>query len=104
MFKIHTGEFPHRTTDVMPKYADIPEDFRRERGESRKWHQFQSDWFFSGLKEIEVTPKPGVDKKQALRHLGFIQQSWDTSHEHKSAAVAWLASEWFEDVKYAVAK
>jgi hypothetical protein len=96
--------FPTKALSLMPAYEDIPEDFRRERGAARKWTEFQSTWFFCGLKDLQITPKPGIDKADALRHLSSIQGSWDPSHQHKQAGVAYLASLWFEDVKYKAAK
>jgi hypothetical protein len=44
--------------------------------------------------------KEGVDGNLAFRHLSAIQRSFTPKHEHKEAAVAYLASLWFEDVDY----
>lgn len=90
---------------LLPPYEEIPEDFRRERGESKKWHAIQSRWFFSGLPgNTEFKEKPGIDVNAALMHLGAIQGSFDPKHEHKQAAVAWLMSLWFDDVILPTAK
>jgi len=78
---------------LLPPYAQIPEEFKRHNG--NKWTQWQSDWFFSGLKGYPV-PKPGIDVKTAMRHLAAIQGSFAPKHEHKAAGVAYLASLWFE--------
>jgi len=52
---------------------------------------------FSGLKKSEVPPvKEGIDVNMALRHLHAIQGSFEPKHEYKEAAVAYLASLWFE--------
>jgi len=75
----------------MPDYAEIPEEFKRARN---PWVQWQNEWFFNGLKQSPVPD--GVDGKAALRHLNHIQRSWDTNHEHKECAVAYLASKWFK--------
>jgi hypothetical protein len=83
---------------LMPPMESIPEDFRRDRGEARKWIALQQQWFFCGLKGYEFISNPGIDKADALRHLGTIQGSFEPKHEHKEAAVAWLMSLWFEDV------
>lgn len=84
---------------LMPDYQEIPEDFRRERGDSRKWHRIQSEWFFRGLPNDTVfKPKDGVDQQAALGHLKCIQGSFQPKHEHKQAAVAWLMSLWFDDI------
>jgi len=75
----------------MPAYADIPKEFKDR---SHPWSRWQREWFFEGLDAVPKV-KPGIDKGEAMRHLGHIQRSWDTKHEHKAAAVAYLASLWF---------
>lgn len=85
--------------DLMPPMAYIPEDFRRGRGEARKWVELQQQWFYRGLRGYVFEAKAGIDKKAALRHLGTIQGSYEPKHEHKEAAVAYLMSLWFDDVK-----
>ena len=90
--------FPTKTDGVMPAYDDIPSDFRNKRGDARKWCEFQSRWFFSGIEFSCLKHKAGVDAAKAIKHLSYIQGSWEPSHEHKSAAVAYLASLWFDDV------
>jgi hypothetical protein len=90
--------FPTKTGHVMPAYGDIPEDFRNERGDARKWVRFQRQWFFRGVNLKCLTPKNGVDFSKAVNHLQYIQGSWEPKHEHKQAAVAYLASLWFDDV------
>lgn len=100
-----TLAFPARVMDtLMPKYVDIPDEFKDFNNRDHKWLRFQSDWFFYGLKNLEITPKEGIDKDIALRHLAAIQGSFEPKHEHKESAVAYLASLWFEDVKYEKAK
>ncbi len=92
--------FPASVSKLMVPYEDIPEDFRRERGEARKWVQLQQRWFFQGLpKETEFEPAEGIDAKVALRHLKAIMGSYEPKHEHKEACVAYLMSQWFSDVK-----
>lgn len=90
--------FPTKTSHCMPAYDEIPEDFRRDRGNARKWCEFQARWFFDGIKFSCLKHKVGVDAHKALRHLQYIQGSWEPQHEHKEAAVAYLASLWFDDV------
>lgn len=81
---------------LMPAWYDIPEEFRQGQI-GNKWIRFQRQWFFDGLDSKRVIEKPGVDKTKALRHLMAIQSSFEPKHEHKQAAVAWLASKWFAD-------
>lgn len=81
----------------LPEYNDIPEDFIRERGESKKWTQLVNDIFFSGIQNEVLTPKEGISKILALRHMRMLLHSFDLSHEHKIAGVAYLMSLWFRD-------
>lgn len=82
--------FPSGLRNLMPAYDDIPDDFKKQ---SNPWVQFQQRWFFDGLKEIPKA-RDGIDLKKALRHLKAIQGSFEPKHEHKEAAVAYLASKW----------
>lgn len=79
--------------ELMPSYAEIPDEFKRQ---SNRWVKFQQDWFFNGLKKEEIPKaKDGIDQGIALSHLQCIQGSFEPKHEHKEAAVAYLASLWF---------
>lgn len=88
--------FPTEALKLMPPYNEIPDEFTRGRG---TWVEFQQDWFYKGLRGATFMPRGGIDKKTALRHLQYIQGSFDPKHEHKEAAVAYLASLWFESVE-----
>lgn len=94
-----TLAFPAHAYPLMPLYEAIPEEFK-DFNRDNKWTKFQSDWFYGGLADIDVDPKPGVDPQVALRHLKAIQGSYEPKHEHKVAAVAYLASLWFNEIKY----
>jgi hypothetical protein len=89
-----TIAFPARVTHLMPKYEDIPQEFRDR---SSKWCRFQSDWFYGGINIVGLIPCEGIDTHLALRHLSAIQGSFEPKHEYKAAAVAYLASLWFTD-------
>jgi hypothetical protein len=79
---------------MMPAMADIPAEFRSER---TPFNAIQSEWFFRGIAgPFPLAAKPGIDRRAALAHLSAIQRSFAPSHEHKSAAVAYLMSLWFE--------
>jgi hypothetical protein len=78
---------------AMPPYSEIPKEFKDDRN---PWTQLQSEWFFKGLDSRKLTTKTGIDRTKALRFLTAIQRSWVPQHEHKSAAVAYLLSLWFE--------
>lgn len=88
--------FGSRALEIMPAEKDIPSDFR----DRKKWENFARAWFFRGLKKAEFIPKPGVDKAKALAAIKCVLGSFAPSHEHKEAAVAYMLSEWFEDVKF----
>jgi hypothetical protein len=79
--------------EFMPPMASIPDIVEG-------WRRFQMEWFYGGLKDAKVTPKPGIDKGEALAHLKSIQSSFEPKHEHKVAAVAYLASRWFERAEW----
>ena len=90
-----TMAFPVSVDTLMPKYSEIPDEFKRwPGGPYCKW---MSKWFFSGLQR-EETPaaKEGIDQAAALRHLSAIMRSFQPKQEHKEAAVAYLASLWLE--------
>lgn len=85
--------FGGKVSVLMPAYSAIPAEFRSGHG---YWCEFQSKWFFEGLdKNALPTPKEGIDRDAAMRHLAAIQRSYEPKHEHKAAAVAYLASLWF---------
>lgn len=87
--------FPANALDYMPPMAEIPDEL------DPKWERFQGDWFARGLPEnTEIDLKAGIDGNEAMRHLRVIQGSFAPKHEHKVAAVAYLASLWFDDVRY----
>ncbi len=82
--------------ELLPPMKDIPKKFHNM---SNKWVRIVSRWFFSGLpKGTEFIPKPGVDKEKALRMLKTCLGSFEPKHEHKEAGVAYMLSEFFEDV------
>jgi hypothetical protein len=80
----------------LPAMKDIPEEFKTGY-RSNKWIAAQMDWFFKGIKPTSLIPKEGVDRGKAIRALQAIQCSFEPSHEHKEAGVAYLMSLWFDD-------
>ena len=91
---------PKNLKEYLPAMSEMPEDFQRERGEAKKWVTIVDDWFFSGIHNLVATPKVGIDQNVALRHLKTIMSSYEPSHEHKTAGVAWLMSLWFDVFEY----
>lgn len=84
-------------TGLLPTWEEILAQFKTHNG--TKWNEFQRDWFFSGLQNPRYKVRAGVDFETALAHLSAIQHSYLPKHEHKAAAVAWLASLWFVSVR-----
>ena len=89
--------FGAKIAHLIPAYKDIPVEFKKAG--ATKWERVADRWFARGLKGVELDPKEGVDLAKALRHLSTIMNSYEPQHEHKIAAVAYLMSQWFEDVK-----
>lgn len=87
--------FPAHALKLMPPMAKIPEAFHRG---NTVWNKLANDWFFKGLEEPSFHMAPGVDGNQAHRHLSVILGSYEPKHEHKEAAIAYLASLWFTKV------
>lgn len=83
----------------LPAWEEIPEDFRNERGEAKKWTELVSHMLCKGLENITTKVKPGIDSRIAIRHCSMILHSWEPKHEHKIAGVAYLLSLWFDDVQ-----
>lgn len=78
---------------LMPRREDIPTYYP----DIRRFEKLQSEWFYSGIKKEDLgSAKIGINQNLALNHLNLIQRSFDPSHEHKSEAVAWLMSKWFD--------
>jgi hypothetical protein len=75
---------------LLPPMRDIPDKYEGRH----VWTKWQNDWFFRGLGHYPVA-RDGIDRAAAMRHLATIQRSFEPKHEHKEAAVAWLASQWF---------
>lgn len=87
--------FPANLGELLPPMSVIPDDYP----DKDTWLRFQYDWFHDGLPAtVEFYPKRGVDPEKGYRHLRTIQGSFEPKHQHKEAAVAWLASLWFDKV------
>lgn len=89
--------FPANVLHLMPKYEDIPEEFKST---DTKWNRFFRHAFYFGVSKLEFKVKAGVDPGKAYRHVRAVMGSYEPKHEHKEAAVAFLLSQWFDDVTY----
>jgi len=93
--------FGSRAMELMPKYDEIPKEYKH--GDTL-WNKLFNDWFFLGVKNLEIKPKQDVDKNKALKHIKAIMGSFEPPHGHKEAGVAFLMSEWFQDATWEKAK
>ena len=84
--------FPGDLGDLLPLQELIPREFWSTPGPDG-WCSWASEWFFRGLAKFPEA-RAGIDENEAIRHLSAILKSFQPSHEHKEAAVAWLASRW----------
>ena len=90
-----------RIEDYLPKWKELPEDFRNERGEAKKWVHIIDEFFFYGATQIRCEIKdPSVSQSDILRHINMLLNSFELSHEHKTSGVAYLLSLWCTDVTY----
>jgi len=92
-----TMAFPADIMHLMPKYCDIPDEFKNGYTE---WNKIFANWFYCGIKMIKVVPKEGIDKAKAIRHITAIMGSYEPKHEHKEAAVSYLLSQWFDEFEW----
>ena len=88
--------FPAGISHLMPPREEIPKHFP----DKQKWDRLFSECFYSGVTDLELTARAGIDEKKAWRHLRTIMGSFEPKHEHKEEAWAYLASRWFEDAKW----
>jgi len=85
------------TLDKFPTYEEIPDEFQNGH---TKWNKLFNDWFFSGLKSLELTPKNGIDKEKAQRYIRAHMKTFKSGHEHKESGLAYVMSLWFDDVTW----
>lgn len=88
--------FPTSVRHLLPPWESIPAEFKNRQN---KWVDVFSAWFYDGLRDFPFVPRPGIDRGMALRHIKACMGSFEPKHEHKEAGVAYLLSQWFEDVQ-----
>jgi len=79
----------------IPKTSDIPQEFWDEK---TYWNKLFSTLFFKGGEITNIIPKEGVDSDKALRAIKAVMRSWEPKHEDKEAIVAYMFSQWFENI------
>lgn len=99
-----TLAFPADVEHLMPERRFCEDELKKLPGAGRDWVEFQRKWFFEGLPATTTfNMREGINGTMAFRHLDAIQGSFQPKHEHKEAAVAYLASLWIESVDYGAA-
>lgn len=88
--------FPARGDEITPPMEEIPDEYKKRGSKGSRlfadWFSRQVDWETLGL-----LPKEGVDAREAWRALQVIAGTFNTKHERKTAAMAYLLHEWFVD-------
>lgn len=82
---------------LMPPVEAIPD---LKDGSYSKWERLFGDIFYSGLSNIKLYPRKGIDPDKAWAHLIAIVGSYMPKHEYKTAAFIYLANLWFKDAKW----
>jgi hypothetical protein len=87
--------------DIMPSIEECIAGLEALPDHGKKWLDFQHAWFYEGLSsDTTMGLVYGIDPAKVFRHLSVIQGSYQPSHQHKQAAVAYLASRWLTDIQY----
>jgi hypothetical protein len=91
--------FGARALAFMPTMSEIPDDFKVGKTD---FYRFFYDLFYEGDKitNLEMIPREGVDPAKAFQALRVIAGSFEPKHEHKEAAFAYLAHEWFDIIAW----
>jgi hypothetical protein len=89
--EINDIELVFGTTKALPKYEDVPEEFKRG---SNLYVRAVSGLFFHGglLSEYGLKVRDGLDALNVHRAISAHLCSWEPKHEHKEAGVALMLS------------
>lgn len=82
---------------LLPAWDDIPERFKTLDRDG--WIDLFVALFYEGGKaghDLWLHPNPGVDGAKAFRQIRACLGSYEPRHEHKTAGVTFMLSEWFE--------
>ncbi len=71
-------------------YPEVPAEWRSCWG-----IKLFSDMFFAGVEDLKLMAVDGIDPELAWRHISACMRSWETKHEHKTAAVGYMLELWF---------
>lgn len=90
--------FPARGSKFAPPWGEIPEQFKRRH----PLREFFRGIFFHliDIKTVEMIPREDVEAQQAWDALCVVLGNRRLGQEHKEAAFAMLAHEWFEIIAW----
>jgi hypothetical protein len=90
------AEVAFGTTACLPKWDDVPEDFRDFT--YNEHCKAVSTLFYSGgrITDMGYTLKQGLDENDVMRAIRACLCSWEPKHEHKIAGVGYMLSQWFD--------
>lgn len=95
--------FPTSLPLNLPLLGEIPDEYRTDRGAHTKWNRLFEAVFYGSIIEwstFGAIPHEGVVAADAWRVLEVLAGVFDIKHEHKEAAWAYLASQWFSDCRW----
>lgn len=85
----------YNAREFAPAQWQIPREFVG----SGPWHAVASNLMWAGSSAImRAHAKPGIDREQALMHVGAVLHAADLSVDHREAAAAFLLATWFDTV------
>lgn len=94
-----TNAFPAGVGHLMPTYRELRDMNIADTESIEKMSRIVGNWFFAGLpQETKFTPRDGVDKSKALRHVNTVMRSFEPKHEHKELGCAFLLDQFFSDI------
>ncbi len=99
---ISDRSIPKNIKSFIPEMQDIPDEFKNFHDINHKWLKLFDNMFFHGIEIIEVKHKAGIDPITAFRHIKAVLNAFSIQHEHKRAGIAYLLSEWFDNIEYKI--
>ena len=89
---------------LMPPINEYQE-YRKNWFYGKSWgFKLFNDLFHLGLTKLEFVPKEGIDANAAFTHIRALMASWESKHEDKTAACAYLFEHWFESATWETKK
>jgi len=92
--QIRLGSYNSR--EFAPPQWQIPREFLR----GGEWSNVASHLMWTGSSAVlRAHAKPGINRDQALLHIGAVLHAVDMSVEHREAAAASLLATWFDSIE-----